>query len=106
LLAEASPPRALLLSLHRPDLLAGFDRVIGLRAGRVVFDAAAGDLQGPAGGARLQELYRGKDRETDREADRETDRQAAGQTDGASDDEPGEPVRTAGAAPLWAALDP
>jgi hypothetical protein len=59
LLAEVTPPRALLLSLHRPDLLAGFDRVIGLRSGRVMFDAAAGDLQGPAGVAQLQDLYRG-----------------------------------------------
>jgi phosphonate transport system ATP-binding protein len=38
LLAQAQPPRALLLSLHRPDLLAGFDRVIGLREGRLLFD--------------------------------------------------------------------
>jgi phosphonate transport system ATP-binding protein len=35
------PPRALLLSLHRPDLLAGFDRVIALRQGRLVLDAPA-----------------------------------------------------------------
>ena len=97
LLAEATPPRALLLSLHRPDLLAGFDRVIGLRAGRLVFDAAAADLQGPEGVALLQELYRGKDREMHREMD--------GQTDGAWDDEPGEPARTAEADPLWAAPD-
>jgi phosphonate transport system ATP-binding protein len=97
LLAEVTPPRALLLSLHRPDLLAGFDRVIGLRAGGLVFDAAAGDLQGAAGVARLQELYRGKDREMNRETD--------GQIDGAWDDEPGAPARTAGADPLWAAPD-
>jgi phosphonate transport system ATP-binding protein len=38
LLQEGRAPRALLLSLHRPDLLAGFDRVVGLRAGRVQFD--------------------------------------------------------------------
>jgi hypothetical protein len=105
LLAEATPPRALLLSLHRPDLLAGFDRVIGLRAGRLVFDAAAGDLQGPAGGGRLQELYRGEDRETHRETDRQAVRETDGQTDGASDDQSGEPARTAGAGPLWADLD-
>ncbi|MBU6249747.1 MAG: ATP-binding cassette domain-containing protein [Cyanobacteria bacterium REEB417] len=38
LLREGAAPRALLLSLHRPDLLAGFDRVIGLRGGQVAFD--------------------------------------------------------------------
>jgi phosphonate transport system ATP-binding protein len=38
LLALSEAPRALLLSLHRPDLLAGFDRVIGLRGGRISFD--------------------------------------------------------------------
>ena len=42
LLAEGRAPRALLLSLHRPDLLAGFDRVVGLRAGRVQFDLPVG----------------------------------------------------------------
>jgi phosphonate transport system ATP-binding protein len=97
LLRQGQAPRALLLSLHRPDLLEGFDRVIGLRAGRLVFDAAADDLQGPSGVAQLQELYRGKDRETDREMD--------GQIDGAWDDEPGAPARTAGAGPFWAAPD-
>ena len=49
LLAQAEAPRALLLSLHRPDLLEGFDRVIALRQGVLVFDGppaalAAGDL--------------------------------------------------------------
>jgi len=38
LLEQARAPRALLLSLHRPDLLAGFDRVVGLRQGRIQFD--------------------------------------------------------------------
>jgi len=38
LLEQATAPRALLLSLHRPDLLAGFDRVVGLRQGRIQFD--------------------------------------------------------------------
>jgi phosphonate transport system ATP-binding protein len=38
LLAQGQPPRALLLSLHRPDLLAGFDRVVGLRQGELRFD--------------------------------------------------------------------
>jgi phosphonate transport system ATP-binding protein len=36
--AYTTAPRALLMSLHRPDLLDGFDRVVGLRAGRVQFD--------------------------------------------------------------------
>jgi phosphonate transport system ATP-binding protein len=97
LLAEATTPRALLLSLHRPDLLVGFDRVIGLRAGRLVFDVAAGDLRGPAGVARLQELYRGEVREMDRETD--------GQSDAASEYELGMPAGPAGAGPFWAAPD-
>jgi phosphonate transport system ATP-binding protein len=41
LLAQVTPERALLLSLHRPDLLAGFDRAIGLRQGRLHFDLPA-----------------------------------------------------------------
>ena len=53
LLRQAQAPRALLLSLHRPDLLAGFDRVIGLRQGRLLFDCAAADVDG----ASLRELY-------------------------------------------------
>ena len=55
LLRQALPPRALLLSLHRPDLLEGFDRAIGLRQGRLVFD-------GPIAGvhrALLHDLYEG-----------------------------------------------
>jgi phosphonate transport system ATP-binding protein len=58
LLAQAAAPRALLLSLHRPDLLAGFDRVIGLRAGRLLFDRPAAALAPGAGTALLAELYR------------------------------------------------
>ena len=38
LLGLATPPRALLMSLHRPDWLEGFDRVVGLRHGELVFD--------------------------------------------------------------------
>jgi phosphonate transport system ATP-binding protein len=56
LLRQAAAPRALLLSLHRPDLLVGFDRVVGLRQGRLRFDlprAAVDD-------ALLQELYGGE----------------------------------------------
>jgi phosphonate transport system ATP-binding protein len=104
LLAEATPPRALLLSLHRPDLLAGFDRVIGLRAGRVVVDAAAASLQGVAGGL-LQELYRGEDREMERETDGERTGQSNGAGDGLRDGAPDDPFPTAGADPLWAAPD-
>ena len=55
LLAEASAPRALLLSLHRPELLGPFDRVIGLRAGQVVIDAAPAAVDP----ALLRELYAG-----------------------------------------------
>ncbi len=53
LLRQAQAPRALLLSLHRPDLLQGFDRVIGLRQGRLLFDCAATAVAG----ASLRELY-------------------------------------------------
>ncbi|MEI6615428.1 MAG: ATP-binding cassette domain-containing protein [Cyanobium sp. ELA507] len=60
LLAEATAPRALLLSLHRPDLLEGFDRVIALRAGRVVFDGPAATLAPPTGAPLLERLYRGE----------------------------------------------
>jgi len=53
LLDAGATPRALLLSLHRPDLLKGFDRAIGLRAGAVVFDLPAEQLQQD----RLDALY-------------------------------------------------
>ena len=56
LLNQVSPRRALLLSLHRPDLLAGFDRAIGLRQGEVLFDQPASSL-GPAD---LEALYGGE----------------------------------------------
>jgi len=55
LLGIAQAPRALLLSLHRPDLLTGFQRVVGLRDGRLVLDAAPEALSP----AQLQELYAG-----------------------------------------------
>lgn len=38
LLQLGAAPRGLLMSLHRPDLLEGFDRVLGLRQGRLVLD--------------------------------------------------------------------
>jgi phosphonate transport system ATP-binding protein len=44
LLDYTRAPRALVMSLHRPDLLAGFDRVVGLRAGRVMFDQPVDQL--------------------------------------------------------------
>ncbi|MEB3354818.1 MAG: ATP-binding cassette domain-containing protein [Cyanobacteriota bacterium] len=55
LLREGSAPRALLLSLHRPDLITGFDRVIGLRSGRVVFNRSADSVTA----AQLKALYAG-----------------------------------------------
>lgn len=55
LLGLATPPRTLLLALHRPDLLAGFDRVVGLRQGRLIFDLPTASLDG----GRLQALYAG-----------------------------------------------
>lgn len=51
--AQAFAPRALLMSLHRPDLLAGFDRVLGLQQGRLVFDGPASALTA----AELERLY-------------------------------------------------
>ena len=47
LLRQATAPRALLLSLHRPDLVTGFDRVLALRAGRLVLDGPPAALDGP-----------------------------------------------------------
>ncbi len=55
LLAEGQTPRGLLLSLHRPDLLGGFDRVVGLRAGRLVLDGPPGSFDP----AELAALYAG-----------------------------------------------
>jgi phosphonate transport system ATP-binding protein len=55
LLRQAAPPRALLLSLHRPDLLEGFDRAIGLRQGRLVFDGPIAAVHR----ALLHDLYEG-----------------------------------------------
>ena len=37
-----------LVSLHRPDLVHHFDRVIGLRQGRLVLDASSGDVRSDA----------------------------------------------------------
>ena len=53
LLRQGEAPRGLLLSLHRPDLLAGFDRAIGLRDGRVLFDGPVAQLDA----ATLKALY-------------------------------------------------
>ncbi|MFM9088749.1 MAG: phosphonate ABC transporter ATP-binding protein [Cyanobium sp.] len=55
LLDLGQAPRALLFSLHRPDLLEGFDRVIGLRQGRICFDLPAAAVRQ----AHLGELYAG-----------------------------------------------
>lgn len=55
LLRQGEAPRGLLLSLHRPDLLAGFDRVIGLRAGRVIFDGPVAAVDSTL----LRDLYAG-----------------------------------------------
>lgn len=53
LLEQAEAPRALLMSLHRPDLLHRFDRVVGLRDGRVVLDQSVASL----GAQQLEALY-------------------------------------------------
>ncbi|MEB3306111.1 MAG: ATP-binding cassette domain-containing protein [Cyanobacteriota bacterium] len=55
ILGLGQAPRALLFSLHRPDLLEGFDRVIGLRQGRLCFDLPAASVQQ----THLGELYAG-----------------------------------------------
>lgn len=55
LLRQAEAPRALLLTLHRPDLLTGFDRVLGLRDGRLHFDLPTAAVDG----GRLRALYEG-----------------------------------------------
>ena len=57
---QAAAPRALVLSLHRPDLLAGFDRVVGLRQGRLLFDCPATALVTGEGQALLGQLYAGE----------------------------------------------
>ncbi|MEB3326395.1 MAG: ATP-binding cassette domain-containing protein [Synechococcus sp.] len=57
LLELAGPPRALLMSLHRPDLLGGFDRVVGLREGRLLFDLPGSALDTGL----LKALYAGVD---------------------------------------------
>jgi len=44
--------------VHRPDLLAGFDRVVGLRAGQLVFDQAGSSLET----SQLKALYAGAER--------------------------------------------
>ncbi|NQV10495.1 MAG: ATP-binding cassette domain-containing protein [Cyanobacteria bacterium] len=44
LLRQVTGSRALLLSLHRPDLAGGFDRVLALRAGKLVLDTTPADL--------------------------------------------------------------
>lgn len=54
LLGQAEAPRALLLSLHRPDLLEGFDRVMALRQGSLVFDGSPSALTTDV----LAEIYR------------------------------------------------
>ncbi|MDM7959804.1 MAG: ATP-binding cassette domain-containing protein [Synechococcus sp. WH 8007] len=53
LLEQTAAPRALVMSLHRPDLLAGFSRVVGLREGRILFDCTPEQLEPQA----LQGLY-------------------------------------------------
>jgi phosphonate transport system ATP-binding protein len=59
LLRQGEAPRALLLSLHRPDLLQGFDRVVGLRQGRVTLDRPLPAAGAAALTAELQQLYAG-----------------------------------------------
>lgn len=53
LLEHSQGSRALLLSLHRPDLLTGFDRAVALRQGRLVWDRPAAAVTA----AELESLY-------------------------------------------------
>ncbi|MEB3255890.1 MAG: ATP-binding cassette domain-containing protein [Synechococcaceae cyanobacterium] len=53
LLRHAEAPRTLLLALHRPDLLAGFERVLGLRQGELCFDLPTAAVDA----AVLRDLY-------------------------------------------------
>jgi phosphonate transport system ATP-binding protein len=53
LLEHSQGSRALLLSLHRPDLLAGFDRVLALRQGQLLWDRPAAAVTA----ADLESLY-------------------------------------------------
>jgi phosphonate transport system ATP-binding protein len=55
LLHLGQAPRGVFLSLHRPDLLAGFDRVIGLRQGTLCFDLPVSALEPSS----LEALYAG-----------------------------------------------
>ncbi len=59
LLRQGEAPRGLLLSLHRPDLLGGFDRVVGLRAGQVQFDRQLAPGTAPDLSGLLEPLYAG-----------------------------------------------
>lgn len=55
LLQLATAPRGLLLSLHRPDLLEGFDRVLGLRQGQLLWDTVPAAVTAE----QLEALYAG-----------------------------------------------
>jgi phosphonate transport system ATP-binding protein len=55
LLRHGQASGGLLLTLHRPDLLAGFDRVIGLRLGALCFDLPSAALEAH----HLETLYAG-----------------------------------------------
>ena len=48
-----SGAQAVVVSLHRPELIDRFDRVLGLRAGRLVMDTSAGAVSD----ADLRDLY-------------------------------------------------
>jgi phosphonate transport system ATP-binding protein len=56
LLRQGQASGAVLLTLHRPDLVAGFDRVIGLRQGALCFDLPTTALEA----AHLESLYAGE----------------------------------------------
>ena len=57
-LTESGPSRSLIVSLHAFDLAVEFfDRVVGLRDGKVLFDESASTLRADLGGVRSTELY-------------------------------------------------
>jgi phosphonate transport system ATP-binding protein len=49
------------MSLHRPDLLQGFDRVLGLRCGELVFDTHPARISA----SQLQDLYESDQHKSD-----------------------------------------
>ncbi len=41
---KVSPPKTILVSLHRPDLIKSFDRIIGLREGKIIINKSVNEI--------------------------------------------------------------